>query len=86
MSPELETLDQLQGGDMKLSIIRMIFPDHSRFVRGISAMLGVGEIRLRTADGKDVPRGKWSEVLAQGADEQAAIVLSITDAGARRIG
>ena len=33
MSPELETLDQLLGGDLPLTVIRKLFPDAERFVR-----------------------------------------------------
>jgi hypothetical protein len=32
MSPELETLDQLAGGDMSLAVIRRLYPDVDRFV------------------------------------------------------
>ena len=39
MSPELETLDQLQGGDLLLSVIRGLFLDHDSFVRGVAGVL-----------------------------------------------
>lgn len=57
MSPVLETLDQLQGGDLKLSSIRKVFRDRGRFVRGISAVLAAEDITLRTAEGPAVPPG-----------------------------
>ena len=46
MSLELETLDQLCGGDMPLSVIRQIFADGRHFERAILAMLDDGDVRL----------------------------------------
>ena len=51
MSPELETLDQLEGGNLPLPIVRGIFREESRFVRAIEAMLEAGEVRLLDSDG-----------------------------------
>ena len=48
MSPELETLDQLLGGALALAIIRGCYPDHDRFVRGVSGLSpGTYWLRLR---------------------------------------
>jgi hypothetical protein len=33
MSPELEVLDQLVGGDMLVSVLNRIFPDEEHFIR-----------------------------------------------------
>jgi hypothetical protein len=83
MSPELETLDQLLGGDLPLPIIRGLFGEESRFVRAIEAMLEAGEVRLIEGDDTDVSRWRWREVLTTPA---ANTRLSITEAGVRRIG
>jgi hypothetical protein len=78
MSPELETLDQLSGGDLPLTVIRGLFPDEERCTRAILAMLKAGELRLWTE--VEVPRYRWRDALSGEGR------LSITDAGLRRIG
>jgi hypothetical protein len=85
MSPELETLDQLLGGDMSLTIVRELFENQERFARAIAAMLDAGEVRLVDSDGTELPRWRWREVIA-GDTEGADLRLSITDAGERRVG
>jgi hypothetical protein len=87
MSPELETLDQLLGGDLSLTTARRLFGDEERFIRGLTAMLHAGEVRLLAADGGEVPRWQWREVLAVAADKSipGEALLSITTAGANRI-
>ena len=84
MSPELETLDQLQGGDMPLAVIRHVYPDAARFARGLGGLLATGEVRLVAADGTAVPAWRWREVLA--ADPLPDVAVSLTPAGAHRIG
>lgn len=81
MSPELETLDQLASGDLPISVIRSLFEDDNRFIRGITAMLAVGEIRLLDTTGESVPEWRWRDVLISGTDTSR---LVITDKGARR--
>ena len=80
MSPELETLDQLSGGDLSLAVILGLYPDEERFTRAILAMLNAGELRLLTAGEVEVPHHRWVEAL--GGEGR----LSITEAGLRRIG
>ena len=48
MSPELETLDQLLGGDLPIAVIRGLFDDDSHFAHAVEAMLCEMEIRLLT--------------------------------------
>ncbi len=84
MSPEMETLDQLLGGDMTLTLVRGLFENRERFVRAIAAMLDAGEVSLVDSDGTVLPRWLWRGVLA-GEPEGAELRLSITDAGARRV-
>jgi hypothetical protein len=86
MSPELETLDQLLGGDLPLAVIRGLFDDGERFARAVAAMLYAGEVRLYV-DGDEAPRWRWAEVLAAARDQTdlANARLDITEAGIRRI-
>ena len=83
MSPELETLDQLSGGDLSVSVIRSLFPDEDQFLRAIEAMLEAGEIRLTTADNTVVPKWQRRETLHSATDFTR---VSITELGGRRIG
>jgi hypothetical protein len=86
MAPELETLDQLLGGDLPPAVIRGLFETDDRFARAIAAMLRDAEVRLRV-DGVDVPRRRWREVLAAACTPSGptGARLEITDAGVRRI-
>ena len=45
-SPELETLDQLLGGDLPIGVIRGFYESEERFCRASMAMLRDGHIRL----------------------------------------
>jgi hypothetical protein len=83
VSPELETLDQLLGGDMPLAVIRQLYGDAAGFVRGLGGLLATGEVRLVAADGAAVPAWQWRETLA--ADPLLDMTVSLTPAGARRI-
>lgn len=84
MSPELETLDQLIGGDMALPLIRGLFLDDDLFVCGLSGLLHAGELRLLGDDGMELAQWRWREVLAE-PETWPAIHVSLTPAGARRI-
>lgn len=81
MSPELETLDQLQGGDLPPSVVRKLYPDNVRFLDGVLGLLRSGDVRLTDKNGRDVPEWRWGEALAE-----AGARLSLTDQGAKRIG
>lgn len=81
MSPELETLDQLLGGDMPLPVIRSLFESDAKFVAGISALLRAGEVKLLSAD-ETIPKWRWSEVLAV---PESQFRLAITVLGVQRI-
>jgi hypothetical protein len=81
MSPELEILDQLLGGDMPIALLRRLFDDKERFARAIAAMLAVGDLLMLSPDGTEVPRWQRREVLNGSGEAQ----LSITKAGANRV-
>lgn len=82
VSPELETLDQLAGGDMPLPVIRGLYPDDAHFVGGLSSLLHAGEVRLVATDGTELPRWRWREVLADPAVWDG-LRVDITRAGER---
>ena len=71
-APEMEVLDQLAGGDMPLTVIRGLFENDERFVRGIMAMLATRRIRLFDPTGMDVPEWKWCSVLLADVDEDTS--------------
>jgi hypothetical protein len=83
MSPELETLDQLLGGDLLLVAVRGLYPDVSRFARGLSALLASGDVRLVEGDA-EVPAWQWGAVLAA-PEEWARVRVRLSRAGANRI-
>ena len=87
MSPELETLDQLLGGDMPLGVVTSLFPDEAHARRAIVAMLAAGELRLLDADGAAVSAWQVSELERQSGSwrSDTQYRLTLTDAGARRI-
>ena len=55
LSPELETLDQLQGGDLSLELVAKLFPSFDDFRRGVQGMLSSGDVVLTAQDGSEVP-------------------------------
>lgn len=82
MSPELETLDQLLGGQLPLSIVRNFFGNENRFRLGILAMLDAGVVALIDPEGTELPRNEWP-VRLERLDSSG---LKITDRGIRQIG
>ncbi len=82
MSSELETLDQLLGGDLPAFVIQGLFPDTDHFMAAMHAMLTAGEIRLLNTDHAAIPQWDWSRALALQFD---SLRFEITDTGADRI-
>ena len=85
-SPETETLDQLLGGDLPLTVIRGLYPDDAAFLRGVLGLLNSGEVRLFGAGKPDVPSWYWRE-LFQGKilDQLDKFRLDLTQQGVKRI-
>jgi hypothetical protein len=87
MSPELETLDQLLGGELPLFVIRPLFSDDERFLRGILALLNAGDITIRDDMGAAVANWQWRERF----DDQninasmPRLTIAITEQGAKRL-
>lgn len=86
MSPELETLDQLLGGDLPLQLIRGLYPDDTAFSDGVLALLRTGDVQL-LLDGAEVPRWRWRALFDAGDVDQELprLSLTITDQGACRV-
>jgi len=88
MSPELETLDQLQSGDLSLAIIANLFPSSEDCGSGVCSLLSSGDVILTMLDGTEVPEWRWRELFRQQSvfGELERLRLKITPQGVRRIG
>jgi hypothetical protein len=84
-SAELETLDQLLGGDLRLEAISKLF-----FQRGIRAgcvgTLVLGDVVLLTVDGDEVKQWRGRKLFSTDLHQREDLILRITPQGARRIG
>jgi hypothetical protein len=87
MSPELETLDQLQGGDLPLGIILRVYPDANAFMRGVLGLITNGDVSLLTNNDVEVPSWRCRELFVNGTvmQEMESMKLRITPQGVRRI-
>lgn len=87
MSTELETLDQLLGGDLPLRVIRGLYPDAESFTNAIHAMLRAGDVQLLSEGKAEVPPWQWREffVPGRGLPELSQFRLALTEQGMRRI-
>jgi hypothetical protein len=86
MSPELETLDQLLGGDLPLRAVLALFPSEEAFGRGVRELLSCGDVVLTSLEG-EVPHWQWREMFRDQTVFQQLehLRLSITPQGARKI-
>lgn len=66
MSPELETLDQLQGRDLSLRNVLRLFPDAAAFKRGVLGLIAEGDVCLLTMDSLEVPYWRCRELFKNG--------------------
>jgi hypothetical protein len=87
MSPELETLDQLTGDDLPLSVILRLYPDAVAFRQGVLGLITTGDVRLLTNDGMGVPAWRYRELFDDGIvmQELERLRLTITHQGAGRV-
>jgi hypothetical protein len=87
MSPELETLDQLLGGDFSLATIQCLYPDVAGFKRGVLGLIASGDVCLLTADNTALPHWRCRELFLDGTvmQEVEHLKLRITAQGALRI-
>jgi hypothetical protein len=87
MSAELETLDQLLGGDLPLKVIRNLYPDEEAFRQGVLGLLSCGDVCLLMSDQTPVPGWRWRELFVAGKvmHELGDMKLSLTAQGTRRV-
>jgi len=85
MSPELETLDQLIGGELSLAIVRTLYSSDERFLQGTTGLLSSGDVVLVTAEGIRVPDWQIRELLNAAPSSRECFKLRLTDQGARRM-
>jgi len=87
MSPELETLDQLLGTDLRLEIVLRLYPDATAFKLGVLGLITDGDACLLTIDDIEVPPWRRRELFVDGAviQEMDRMKLRITPQGIRRI-
>lgn len=83
-SAELETLDQLLGGEMSLAVIREVFENNEHFERAILAMLHNQDIRLFRTDWSEIASWEWSRILGD-SGSWGSHHLSLTNQGAKRV-
>ena len=88
MSLELEVLDQLQGGELPLRVVASLFPDEAHARRAISALLLAGEVAILDAKGATVAPWQLHELDRESGSwrTDSQYHVSLTDAGARRVG
>jgi|HubBroStandDraft_1064217.scaffolds.fasta_scaffold506631_2 hypothetical protein len=67
MSPELETLDQLLGGDLSLTIVWTLCSGADAFLNGLQGLLSNGDVCLYSIEGPDVPDRQWRELFRDGS-------------------
>ena len=86
-SLELETLDQLLGGELSLAVIRGLFTDSKHFVRALQGLLSSGEVQLVANHGVEVPKWRQRELFVNEpvTIESSDLKLRITEQGLRRI-
>ena len=84
MTPELETLDQLLGGDMALTTIRGLYPHDDACRDGILGLLRGGDVQLLGPDNLEIPRWRWPALFANDK-AWSGLVLRLTEQGLARI-
>jgi hypothetical protein len=87
MSAELETLDQLAGGDLRLTIVRQFYSDDDAFTQGVLGLLSCGDARMLGTDGAEVPDWRWQELFGNNRvlTQLDTFVLTITEQGAKKV-
>ena len=84
---ELETLDQLLGGDQRLTIIARLYSTPDAFHKGVRGLLSCGDVLLLDGDGNTVPEWRRREIFAPGAqtEQLEQFRLRVTPQGAKRV-
>jgi hypothetical protein len=86
-SPELETLDQLLGGDLTLDVIRRGWPDDARFLVGVKGLVSSGDVLLLTRDGGEVATWRWRQLFDDKSvlAELSGFCLRLTNQGSAKV-
>lgn len=86
-SSEMETLDQLLGGEKALSIIRQLYSSDESFTRGVLALLRNGDVRLLEPSRAEVAEWRWRSLFEEGEVLTAlsSFALDVTPAGAAKV-
>jgi hypothetical protein len=87
MTPELDVLDQLLGGDLSLAVIAGLFSDQDHCRQAIGGMVKAGDVCILNADGERLPAWRYRE-LENAPDiwsKATPYRLSITETGAKRV-
>ena len=86
-SSEMATLDQLLGGEMRLSIIRKIYNSDEAFMRGALRLLHGGDVKVFDQSYTEVPRWRWRPLFEQGEVLSAleSFTLDLTETGAAKV-
>ena len=87
MSPELEVLDQLAGGDLPLHVINGLFHDNEHCKRALRASLETGEILILDSDRTAIPvwRLRELETNSDAWSPGSGFRVEITELGCKRI-
>ena len=87
LSPEMETLDQLLGGEMRLNIVRRLYDSDQSFTRGILSLLQAGDVRLLDDAHAEVPNWRRRALFDDGEVLSAlhSFTLEVTAAGAAKV-
>lgn len=86
-SPELETLDQLLGGDMPVSVIARVFPSSESCREGLLGLLHEGDVILLNAHDEETRQWQWRELFSTSdwLQRLSTYRLRVTAQGAKKV-
>jgi dihydroxyacid dehydratase/phosphogluconate dehydratase len=87
-APELETLDQLLGGDLPVTVIAKLYSTPECFRKGILGLLSSGDVVLLDANDNAVPEWRCKEIFTYRFDTEQLdnFRVRVTPQGAKRVG
>lgn len=75
-SPEMDTLEQLCGGNMSLKVVLKIYPDTASFISGTYGALKAGYVRL-LENNEEVPEWRQRELFEKGEVLETLDILTL---------